>query len=143
MTVQPIPAGYHTITPYICVKDCGKFLEFLKTAFDAEINESTEVDGKIMNSAVRVGTSMMMCSEAQEGFGVKNATSYMYVLDTDAAYKQAMRAGAISVMEPADQFYGDRNAGVSDVFGNQWWFATRIENVTPEEVKRRAQTHKR
>jgi uncharacterized glyoxalase superfamily protein PhnB len=62
---------------------------------------------------------------------------YLYVPDTDATYKKALEAGGISVMEPADQFYGDRNAGVKDPIGNSWWIGTRIENVPPDEMKRR------
>jgi uncharacterized glyoxalase superfamily protein PhnB len=62
---------------------------------------------------------------------------YLYVPDTDAAYAAAMAAGGLSTLEPADQFYGDRNAGVQDPWGNNWWIATHIEDVSPEEVQKR------
>jgi uncharacterized glyoxalase superfamily protein PhnB len=63
---------------------------------------------------------------------------YIYTADTDAMYNRAIQAGAVSVMTPADQFYGDRNAGVKDFAGNQWWIATHIEDVSPEELEKRA-----
>jgi uncharacterized glyoxalase superfamily protein PhnB len=64
---------------------------------------------------------------------------YLYVNDADATYKRALRAGATSVMEPADQFWGDRHGGVKDPAGNYWWIATRIEEVPPAELKKRAE----
>ena len=69
------------------------------------------------------------------------ASLYLYVDDTDATYGRALQAGGSSVMEPADQYYGDRNAGVRDSQGNVWWIATHIEDVPPEELARRAQEH--
>ncbi len=63
---------------------------------------------------------------------------YLYVEDTDAAYQRALKAGATSVMEPADQFYGDRNGAVKDASGNEWWIATHVEDVSPEEMEKRA-----
>ena len=66
---------------------------------------------------------------------------HLYVTDTDAAYRRVIQAGAISVTEPADQFYGDRSGGVKDRFGNLWWIATHKEDVSPEEMHKRAQAH--
>jgi uncharacterized glyoxalase superfamily protein PhnB len=63
---------------------------------------------------------------------------YLYVGDVDSVYQRALRAGAISMMEPANQFYGDRSAGVQDLCGNQWWIATHVEDVSPEELAKRA-----
>ena len=79
-----------------------------------------------------------MLGEAGGQWQPMPASLYMYVTDTDAVYKSALRAGGTSVMEPANQFYGDRNAGVKDPCGNQWWIATRIENLSHQELERRA-----
>jgi PhnB protein len=138
MPVKPIPDGYHTITPYLMIQDSPKFIEFLNRAFDAkEIHRSETKDGKIMHAEVKVGDSMIMLSEASSQFPAEPAKFYLYVKDTDAAYKQALAAGATSIMEPADQFYGDRNAGVKDSFGITWWIGTHVEDVSPEEIKKR------
>jgi uncharacterized glyoxalase superfamily protein PhnB len=80
---------------------------------------------------------MVMLGEAKDGFPARPCSIYLYVPDTDAAYRQALAAGAVSIMEPADMFYGDRNAGVSDASGMQWWIGTHIEDVDPAEMERR------
>lgn len=139
MAVKAIPDGYHTLTPYIVNKDASKVIEFLKEAFGAEEIRRTDLpNGRVANAELRIGTSMVMVAEAQEEYGPKPATIYMYVTDTDGLYKKAIDAGAKSIMEPSDQFYGDRNAGVEDLAGNQWWIATHIEDVSPEEIAKRA-----
>lgn len=136
--ISPIPAGYHTITPYFLVSDGDRFLAFLKQAFDAtEISTHRDSAGLIRNSEVRVGDAMLMLAQAVPQWPAMPMAMYLYVPDTDATYKRALESGATSTMEPADQFYGDRNAGVKDPFGNQWWIATHIEDVPEEEMKRR------
>jgi uncharacterized glyoxalase superfamily protein PhnB len=82
----------------------------------------------------------MMC-EPMQNLQPSPASIYLYVQDTDAAYRRALEAGATSLMEPADQFYGDRSAGVKDSQGNIWWIGTHIEDVSPEELARRAAAH--
>jgi uncharacterized glyoxalase superfamily protein PhnB len=79
-----------------------------------------------------------MMGEPSDRFETKPAMLYVYVSDTDAVYERALAAGATSIREPADQFYGDRNAGVKDAAGNQWWMAMRREDVSPEEARGRA-----
>jgi len=139
MPVNPIPKGFHSITPYLPIKDCEKFLRFVKDAFNAvEIHRSLTPDGKIMHAEFKIGDSMMMVSEASERFPETKAFFYLYVNDTDIMYKQALAAGGISEMEPANQFYGDRNAGVKDSFGNTWWIATHVEDLSDEEIQKRA-----
>ncbi|MCO6456919.1 MAG: VOC family protein [Pirellulaceae bacterium] len=140
MNVAPIPAGFHTVTPYLVVADVRRLLEFLQAAFGAELLDC--VDGpedRIMHAQVRIGDSMVMIGGANEHFPPLVSALYLYVPDTDALYERAMRAGAESLMEPADQFYGDRNAGVKDPSGNMWWIATHIEDVPSDEIARRAQ----
>jgi PhnB protein len=80
-----------------------------------------------------------MLSEARNEQQPTPSALYLYVDDTDATYQRALQAGAASTMAPTNQFYGDRSAGVKDPSGNQWWIATHIEDVPPEELKRRAE----
>jgi PhnB protein len=138
MTAQFKPDGYHTVTPYLVVNGVPKLVEFLQQAFGAEeISRHTNPDGSIMHAEVRIGDSRVMMGEASEQWKAMPAMLHLYVDDTDAAYRRALEAGATSVREPADQFYGDRSAGVQDHSGNQWWLATHIEDVTPEEMQAR------
>ena len=138
--MQHIPAGYHSVTPYIVGRGVAHLIEFLKTAFDAqEIERMARPDGSIGHAEVKIGDSIIMMADANEKFGPMPTNIYLYVKDTDAAYKRALASGAISLMEPADQFYGDRNAGVKDSLGNFWWIGTHIEDVPADELKRRAE----
>lgn len=140
MAVKPIPEGHHSVTPYLVVPGVAKLIDFLKRAFEAkEIHRTTRPDGTIMHAEVRIGDSMVMMGEARGEWKPMPGAIYLYVNDTDATYKRALRAGATSVMEPADQFYGDRNAGVKDPVGNHWWIATHKEDVPPEELAKRAE----
>jgi uncharacterized glyoxalase superfamily protein PhnB len=82
---------------------------------------------------------MVMMGEPGPEHPPMPAMLYLYVEDVDAVYRRALGAGAVSLMEPADMFYGDRNAGVKDQCGNQWWIATHKEDVSPEELARRAE----
>jgi uncharacterized glyoxalase superfamily protein PhnB len=92
------------------------------------------------HAELRVGDSVVMLADAQGSATGKVAPAmlHIYVEDVDATYRRALAAGATSLREPADQFYGDRSGGVEDGFGNQWWFATHIEDVPPDEMERRA-----
>jgi PhnB protein len=138
MAAAPIPAGYHTVTPYLVVADGGGLLGFLRAAFGAEVLSRTlRPDGAIANAGVRIGDSMLMVAQAREPWKPMPAGFYLYVSDTDAVYRAALAAGGASLMEPSDQFYGDRNAGVQDPWGNNWWIATHIEDVDEAEIQRR------
>ena len=137
MTVKPIPDGYHTLTPYLFVEDVAGFLDFLGRAFGAEVTECLKTEeGAITHAEARIGDSMIMMSPGKGDFQPMPASFYLYVEDTDATYHSALEAGSVSVMEPADQFYGDRNAGVKDPAGNDWWIATHQEDLTSEELAR-------
>jgi PhnB protein len=138
MAVKPIPEGYHTVVPYVVAADAQALLEFLKTGLKArEIEVMRYPDGRVWHGDVVIGDSHVMLSQATEQHPAMPATLYLYVPDTDAAYRAALAAGATSVMEPATQFYGDRNAGVKDSNGNMWYFGTHVEDVPPEEMRRR------
>ncbi len=138
MAVQPIPDGFHTVTPYLIVEGASKLLDFVKSAFGAEeISRHDGPEGKIMHAQFKIGDSIIMASDAREDYPPMPAMMYLYVTDCDATYRQAIAAGATSLMEPTDQFYGDRHGGVLDPVGNQWWISTHVEDVTPEEIQRR------
>ncbi len=119
-------------------------IDFLKQAFDAEETERmARPDGTISHAEVRIGDSIVMMGEPTDRTETQPGHLYVYVDNTDATYQRALKAGAVSLMEPIDQFYGDRNAGVKDAFGNTWWIATHVEDVSPEELQRRAAAHMR
>ena len=140
MAVKAIPDGYHTVTPYLIVQGAAKLIDFLKQTFAAqEIERLTQPNGTIGHAEVRIGDSIVMMADATPEFAPMPAAIHVYVNDVDAVYKRALQAGTTSLREPADQFYGDRSAGVKDPSGNHWWIATHKEDVPPEELKRRAQ----
>jgi PhnB protein len=139
MAVKPIPDGYHTVTPYFVVKGASDMIEFLKDAFGAV--ETFRIDGPngtVGHAELRIGDSLIMLGDTSEQNVPTTTSIHLYVNDTDAVYQRALEVGATSLREPADQFYGDCSAGVKDGFGNQWWLATHIEDVSPEEMQRRA-----
>jgi PhnB protein len=140
MAVKPIPDGYGTITPYLIVKGASKLVDFMKQAFGGEetMERFSAPDGSIMHTEVRIGTSIVMVSDANAMHPAMPAALLLYVTDCDAVYKRAIQAGGTVINEPADQFYGDRSGGLQDPSGNMWWVATHKEDVPPEEMKRRA-----
>jgi uncharacterized glyoxalase superfamily protein PhnB len=139
MVVQPIPEGYHTVTPYLIVAGVPRLVDFLRQAFGAEETypPTRRPDGSVAHAEIRIGDSRVMMGEPMGDFAPMPAMLYLYVRDVDAVYHQAVAAGAITLMEPADQIYGDRNAGVKDPAGNLWWIGTRKEDVSPAELARR------
>ena len=138
--VNPIPDGYHTITPYLIVEDPRKLLEFTKAAFGAVVDECMDAeDGNVRHAGVQIGTSKLMMGGARGPSKPTNTMLYLYVENCDEAYKQALAAGGESMREPTTEFYGDRTAGVKGPCGNLWWLATHVEDVSPEELMRRAQ----
>lgn len=144
MPVKPIPEGYHSVTPYLVAPGAGRLIEFLKEAFKAEeVERMSQPDGTVMHAEVRIGDSIIMMGESSDKFPAMPAAIYLYVPDVDAVYKRALAAGAASTMEPANQFYGDRNAGVKDPSGNLWWIATHVEDVPREEMAKRAAAAKK
>ena len=138
MPVNPKPEGYHTITPYLIVPGAAEFIEFTRQAFAAQERERFPTpDGKIMHAEVKIGDSIIMLSDSSAEFEPTRSSIHLYVDDVDATYKRAMQQGGESLREPQDQFYGDRSAGIKDRFGNQWWLATHIEDVSPDEMQKR------
>ncbi|HYH05906.1 MAG TPA: VOC family protein [Thermoanaerobaculia bacterium] len=136
--VRAIPEGYHTVTPYLMVDDLGRLVEFVERAFGATTFELLrDNEGKPRHAEVQIGDSRVMLGQARDEWPARQSTLYLYVEDTDAMYRDAMAAGAKTIMEPVNQFYGDRNAGVEDPAGNLWWIATHVEDVSPKEMERR------
>jgi PhnB protein len=140
MAVKPIPDGYHSVTPYLVVQGATQLIDFLKQAFDAEETERVAApDGGVMHAEVRIGGSVIMMADATNEFKPMTSMIHLYVNDADTAYQHALRAGATSIKEPKNEFYGDRSATVKDALGNIWSVATHIEDVPPEELKRRVE----
>jgi uncharacterized glyoxalase superfamily protein PhnB len=143
MKAKPIPDGFHTITPYLTVRDAKKLIDFLQAAVGAEVmHRSDRPDGKVMNAILRVGDSMLMVADAPADRVPAENHLYLYVEDCDAWYARAIKASGVSVAEPADMFYGDRHGGVKDPSGNTWWFATHVEDMSDDELERRAKTYR-
>ena len=146
-TVQPIPMGYHAITPYLAIQNAAAALDFYKRAFGArELLRMAMPDGKLAHAEMRVGDSVvMMADESREqdflspqARGGSTVTIHLYVSDVDRIFRQAVEAGAKVVRDLQDQFYGDRTASVMDPFGHVWYLATHKEEVSKSEMKKRA-----
>lgn len=128
---------------YLLVQGADKLIDFVKKAFDAkETDRYSMPDGSVGHAEIRLGDSVIMLSEAMgEEYKPMIAGIHLYVENCDATYQRALNAGATSTMQPADQFYGDRSAGVRDPFGNQWWIATHKEDLSKEEITKRMVDH--
>jgi PhnB protein len=140
MSVNPIPEGYRTVTPYLVVEGAASVLDFAKQAFGAE--EKFRMDapgGKVGHAELMIGDSMVMLGDAGGENPAMPAMIHLYVDDCDATYERALAAGGTSVREPENQFYGDRSAGVRDSAGNLWWIATHVEDVPEDEMAKRVE----
>lgn len=132
-STNPVPEGYHTVTPYLVVSDAPRMLAFLEAAFDGTVREHhLGDDGQVAHAEVRIGDSVVMLGQANEEWPPSRAMIHLYVEDVDAVFRQALEAGAEVVREPEDMHYGDRSGGVLDPSGNQWWMATRIRETGPQ-----------
>jgi PhnB protein len=142
-SVKPIPDGYHAVTPYLVVRGAERLINFLKYAFDAkEIERMTMPDGGIGHAEVRIDDSVIMMGDArEETWKAMPSSIYLYVTNCDTVYKRALEAGATSLMEPKDQFYGDRSGGVKDPVGNHWFIATHKEDLSKDELDKRAKEY--
>lgn len=140
MPVKAKPDGYHSVTPYLVVDGAARLIDFLEQSFDAEEVERFAAPGnRVGHAELRIGDSRVMLGDAHGEHKAMQAMLYVYVNDVDASYQRALAAGGTSVQAPTDQFYGDRSGGVKDPCGNVWYIATHIEDVSPAELKRRAQ----
>jgi PhnB protein len=148
--VKPIPDGYHSVQPYLHVRGAAEAIEFYKKAFNAkERMRMPAPDGRLQHAEIEISNSCIMLADespekqfySPKHLGGSSVSIMLYVKDCDAIYKQALEAGAKSLREPADQFYGDRMSGVEDPFGFQWWIATHIKDVSPEEMQAATHSH--
>ncbi len=146
--VKGIPEAYHTITPQLTVRDASRAIEFYKRAFGAEeVMRMPAPDGKsIMHAELKIGDSMIFLSDEFPVMGCRSPQSlggvagslHIYVEDVDAAFARAVAAGAQVRMPVTDMFWGDRYAKIADPFGHEWGVATRKEDLTPDEIRKRA-----
>jgi PhnB protein len=143
--VKPIPDGYQRVQPYLIFGNCAGAIEFYKTIFGAkERLRMPRPDGRIGHAELEIGDCCIMMADehpeihahAPEHYGGSPVSMHIYVEDCDAVYKSALAAGAKTEREPADQFYGDRNAGILDPFGYKWYIATHIKDVSMEELQK-------
>lgn len=143
MTVNPIPAGYHTVTPYLIVDDVNKLMAFLEEAWGAKGPAcAQDAEGNVLHAEIKVGDSYVMMGKASaDSAKAYQSTLYLYVNDIDEWYRKALSAGASAIQAPCNQYYGDRNAVIKDPCGNYWWIASRVETVAPEELARRAEAY--
>ncbi|MFO1317722.1 MAG: VOC family protein [Burkholderiales bacterium] len=144
MAVVPVPAGYHSVTPYLIVAGAAQAIAFYRKAFDAEeLLRLPGPDGKIAHAEVKIGDSPVMLADEMEDMrgpqpGTAPPVSLMiYVPDVDRVFAQALAAGAKERRPVADQFYGDRTGTLVDPFGHVWSIATHVEDVPPDEIDRR------
>ncbi|MBI3810443.1 MAG: VOC family protein [Nitrospirae bacterium] len=142
------PAGFHAVTPALTVPDAGKAIDFYKRAFGAEERmRFPGPDGKsIMHAEIKIGDSIIFLGEEHPEMGCRGPQSlggtpiglYLYVEDTDHAFNRAVSAGAKAEMPVADMFWGDRCGQLTDPFGHKWWLATHKEDLSQEEIRKRA-----
>lgn len=145
--VKPIPEGYHTATPYLIVSGAANAIEFYKKAFGAtELFRMPQPDGRIGHAEIQIGNSRIMLADEHHEIGAKSPQTIggspvsilLYVEDADRVFNQAVVAGAKVVRPLQNQFYGDRMGGITDPFGHAWYIATHVEDVSPEELQKRA-----
>ena len=144
---KPIPDGYHTATPYLIIKGAADAIAYYKKAFGAtELLRMPTPDGRIGHAEIKIGDSPIMLADefpemdarSPQTIGGTPVTIHLYVEDVDRVFDQAVAAGAKVERPVKDQFYGDRAGGVIDPFGHKWYIATHKEDVSLEEVKKRA-----
>jgi uncharacterized glyoxalase superfamily protein PhnB len=148
MSAKSVPAGYHTVTPAIIVRSAPDAIDFYKQAFNAEeVARMDGPDGSVMHAEIRIGDSVVMLGEENPQWGTKSPLStngnpgslHIYVEDADAAFARALAAGATVRQPLEDAFWGDRYGKVTDPFGHEWGIATRVRELSPEEMRQAAE----
>lgn len=149
--VNPVPEGYHSITPYLIVKGAAKAIEFYKEAFGAEVQRRLDMPGqRIAHAELKIGDSVIMLADEYPGHGEMSAAKspetiggspvsiHLYIENVDSVMSTAVAAGATLRKPVEDQFYGDRAGSLTDPFGHEWYIATHIEDVSDEDIRKRA-----
>lgn len=148
MAPKPIPAGYHSVTPYLIIDGAADALEFYKRAFGAkEQFRMPAPGGKIGHAEIKIGDSAVMLADEYPEMGARSPRALggagvslmIYVERVDDVFKQALKAGAKELQPLENKFYGDRSGTLQDPFGHVWTISTHVEDVSTEEVRRRAQ----
>jgi PhnB protein len=146
MAVKPIPEGYHSVTPYLIVKNAGKAIDYYKKVFGAtEIMRFPGPNGSVAHAEIKIGDSLIMLADEQqqtpyrspEAFGGSPVSLMVYVPDVDKTFKEAISNGAKEIRAVQDQFYGDRSGNLVDPFGHVWTVSTHKEDVSNEEMQKR------
>jgi PhnB protein len=145
-SVRPIPQGYHSITPALTCRDAGRAVEFYKKALGAtELVRMAAPDGRVMHAELKIGDSIVFLADEFPGASAAPAPTttpsiylYLYVEDVDSVFKRATSAGCRVDMPVETMFWGDRYGKVTDPFGHHWGLATHVEDVAPEEMKKRS-----
>lgn len=144
--VKPVPNGYHSVTPYMVVRNAADAIEFYKKAFGARERMRLEgPGGGVMHAEIEIGDSAIMlgeehddsCARGPETLGGTPVSIYLYVDDVDTVFARAADLGATVLRPVKDQFYGDRTGAVTDPFGHIWHVSTHIEDVSAEEIQKR------
>jgi PhnB protein len=146
-SVRPIPEGYHSITPALTCKDAALAIDFYKNVFGAtEIVRMPGPDGKVMHGELRIGDSVIFVSDEFPGMSCAPTSGalnpvylFLYTEEVDATFNRAAAAGARVDMPLQDMFWGDRYGKLTDPFGHQWGLAMHVEDVAPDEMKRRSE----
>ncbi len=147
-SVKPVPEGFHTATPTLIVRDAAEAIEFYKSVFDAEERmRMPSPDGKIMHAELKIGDSIIFLSDEFPNMGGKSPQTlgghsggvYLYVPDVDDVFQRALDAGAKTAMPVSDMFWGDRYGTLIDPFGHSWGVSTHVEDVSEEEMGKRAE----
>jgi PhnB protein len=148
MATKSIPDGYHSVTPYLIVKGGADAINFYERAFGAvEQMRMASPDGRIGHAEIKIGDSVIMLADEHPELGHRSPQSLggagvslmVYVDQVDEVFKQAVASGAKELQPLKNQFYGDRSGTLQDPFGHQWTLATHIEDVAPDEMRRRAE----
>jgi PhnB protein len=144
-TVRPIPEGYHSISPSLTCKNAAQAIDFYKSAFGAkELMRSLTPDSKISHAELKIGDSIIFVNDelgtmTKTGSLTPAMSLFLYVEDVDKTFDAAVTAGAKVDMKLENQFWGDRFGKITDPYGHQWGIATHVEDLTPEEIGKRAQ----
>ena len=150
MATKAIPEGYHSVTPYLIINGAAQAIDFYKRAFNAtELLRMASPDGRIGHAEIRIGDSHVMLADEQPEMGHRSPQSLggvpvslmVYVDDVDGTFNAALACGAHELQPLKNQFYGDRSGTVKDPFGHVWTIATHVEDVEPEEMRRRAEEY--
>jgi PhnB protein len=145
MPVKPIPDGYHTLTPFLTIRDAARAIDFYKQAFGAEARDVVKgPDGKVMHAELKIGDSIIMLSDEFPDFGCLSPQTiggsstglHIYLENVDAAFDRAVKAGAKVEMPLADQFWGDRYGKLQDPFGHKWSIGTHVKDMSADDMKK-------